>query len=104
MPSCLLTMQLQLTTLSLLRHNIKTWAQEQVASVFSSPSGLHSDYIDLAMKNNTWCLFTPRCDTKTIYSSTVETVNALTSALQCKCWHHRLSHRGKEALRLASAA
>ena len=37
-------------------------------------------------------------------SSTAETVNALTSDLQQKLWHHSLVHPGKEDLRLESAS
>ena len=37
-------------------------------------------------------------------SSTAETVNALTSDLQCKLWNHRLRHPGKESLRSSSTA
>ena len=71
---------------------------------FTSPSGLYSECIDFAIDNNMWFLGTPRCNMKTISSHMAETVNTLTSDLQCKLWNHRLGHPGKEAPRLSSAA
>ena len=60
----------------------------------SSPTGLHSEHVDLKMHSNLWFLGTPRCNMKNMAASAAETVNSLTLDLKHKLWHHRLGHPG----------